>query len=137
MTNMQSNYLYDIWFSDCAEYTYAEKLLLLKAFCSCKEIYEISESEIELTINTYHKQNRKKRGGLNRSLIEATNKLQAMQCAVIGVLPYSADEYPQIFKETYDPPLLLYYKVNLSCLERRNFAMVGARKASQFGKRIA
>lgn len=43
-------------------------------------------------------------------------------------------EYPQGLKETYSPPLVLYYRGNLSALLAPGLAVVGARKASDYGR---
>ncbi len=49
----------------------------------------------------------------------------------------SSAEYPPILKEIYDPPALLFVKGNWRPWEERPWvAVVGARKATEFGKKI-
>lgn len=56
-----------------------------------------------------------------------------MQKHDIGILSIEDAEYPMALKQIDDPPLLLFYRGDLSCLERRCIAMVGSRKASVHG----
>ncbi len=46
-------------------------------------------------------------------------------------------EYPQLLKEIYDPPIILYYKGDINALAYKNkLAVVGARKISTYGQQI-
>lgn len=51
----------------------------------------------------------------------------------IQLIPYAAAYYPQHLREIYQPPPLLYALGDLGLLEQNQFAIVGARKASQAG----
>jgi DNA processing protein len=46
-------------------------------------------------------------------------------------------EYPELLKEIYDPPAVLYYKGTLYPQLRLPIAMVGTREPSEYGKRVA
>lgn len=46
------------------------------------------------------------------------------------------DLYPQRLREIYDPPLVLYYRGNLSLLKTPTVAVVGSRKMSSYGERV-
>lgn len=47
------------------------------------------------------------------------------------------NKYPNQLKNIYDPPAKLYVLGNRFILNQRNFAIVGSRKATQYGKKIA
>lgn len=44
--------------------------------------------------------------------------------------------YPQLLKEIYKPPALLFYKGDLQLLHRKKLAMVGARQMTIYGKQV-
>ncbi len=56
----------------------------------------------------------------------------------IGVLALTDDEYPDLLKRIYDPPVLLYYRGNY---KKENLVdcigIVGTRKPTDYGKRMA
>ena len=53
----------------------------------------------------------------------------------IKVLTFDDERYPQMLKEIYNPPMVLYYKGDLfSCNLDRTVAFVGSRRASTNGK---
>lgn len=56
---------------------------------------------------------------------------------VIEEILIESEEYPKQLKNIYDPPLKLYVLGNKKLLEQRGIAIVGARKATEYGKNIA
>ncbi|MEG1527777.1 MAG: DNA-processing protein DprA [Clostridia bacterium] len=56
-----------------------------------------------------------------------------------GIIPvtYYCSNYPKLFKQMPDPPLAIYCKGNLDLLNSACFAVVGTRKASPYGKKVA
>lgn len=46
-------------------------------------------------------------------------------------------EYPEKLKKIYDPPLKLYILGNKELLQQKGVAIVGARKATQYGRKLA
>ncbi len=46
-------------------------------------------------------------------------------------------EYPELLDSIQDPPYLLYYAGRLNCLQKPMVALVGARRASQYGRDMA
>lgn len=55
----------------------------------------------------------------------------------IGVCSIRDGDYPQILKEIYDPPFLLYYKGELPKKNARICGIVGSRKATAYGRKMA
>ncbi len=43
-------------------------------------------------------------------------------------------DYPKLLAQIYDPPIVLYYKGNLDCLNKKSIAVVGTRKMTEYGK---
>ncbi len=53
----------------------------------------------------------------------------------IKILTYEDESYPQMLKEIYNPPAVLYYKGDLSRINfAKTLAVVGSRKASSYSK---
>ncbi|NKB24427.1 MAG: hypothetical protein GKR87_08650 [Kiritimatiellae bacterium] len=44
------------------------------------------------------------------------------------------DEYPELLKTIYDPPLALYVKGTLEKEDRRSIAIVGSRRSTHYGQ---
>lgn len=59
--------------------------------------------------------------------------LDAMLERQIGVVCLVDDAYPELLKQTFDPPVLLFYQGDLSLLNEPQLAIVGGRKASRQG----
>ena len=56
----------------------------------------------------------------------------------IGVICFRSPEYPEQLKHIYNPPSVLYYKGNISCLRSElTVTAVGTRKASAYSLRAA
>ena len=47
------------------------------------------------------------------------------------------NDYPQQLKNIYDPPLKLYVLGNKQILQEKGIAIVGSRKATEYGKKVA
>ena len=46
-------------------------------------------------------------------------------------------EYPEQLKNIYDPPLKIYVLGNQELLKQKSIAIVGTRKATEYGKKVA
>lgn len=55
----------------------------------------------------------------------------------ISVLTLADNDYPPILREIYDPPVILYYRGDISCLSQCGVAIVGSRKATAYGRAAA
>ena len=44
-----------------------------------------------------------------------------------------SDEYPEYLKRIYAPPLVLFYKGDISLLKKESVAVIGSREASEYG----
>lgn len=52
----------------------------------------------------------------------------------ISFLSLTDQKYPELLKHISQPPLILYYKGSLQCLEKECIAIVGTRKNTAYGK---
>ena len=59
-------------------------------------------------------------------LIDYCNKRSISICSI------GSKEYPKILAEIYDPPVVLYYRGDLSCLDDLSLTFVGAREATSY-----
>ncbi|GBG94875.1 DNA processing protein [Ligilactobacillus salitolerans] len=66
---------------------------------------------------------------------KTSSKMAANQRAG-GILTILDAEYPAQLKETYEPPLVLFYRGNLALLKQPALAVVGARKMSSYGPKV-
>ena len=55
----------------------------------------------------------------------------------IGAITYLSPNFPQLLMEIDDPPYVLFYRGNVDLLNSRCLAVVGTRKVSSYGRRIA
>jgi DNA processing protein len=69
-------------------------------------------------------------------LQEAESIIRACEEKVISILFYLDARYPERLKHIYDAPLLLYYQGSSDLNQERSLAVVGTRKATDYGKRM-
>lgn len=55
----------------------------------------------------------------------------------VSYITIDDSDYPEKLKEIYDPPYILYYVGNIELLKNISFAVVGSRKATDYGKNVA
>ena len=72
-----------------------------------------------------------------RALPQARRELELIRKAGCHCLPWDAPTYPALLREISDPPLLLYGRGDLAALAQPALAVVGARAATVYGKKIA
>ena len=73
-------------------------------------------------------------GGVLRAA-EAT--LKETRAERIQVLSYFDDQYPQLLKEIFEPPLILYCLGKVETLSHPSIALVGSRRCSVYGKEVS
>ena len=55
----------------------------------------------------------------------------------IRILTIQEESYPYRLKQIYDPPIVLFLKGSPEILNKKSIAMVGCRKCSDYGKKVA
>ncbi len=68
-----------------------------------------------------------------RRIIRPDLEMEKLKNSGIGLLFRDDPDYPELLSHIYDPPGVLYYKGNPAVLQNKNFAIVGARKATHYG----
>ena len=68
------------------------------------------------------------------SLIKAQKELEFAQKKGIEIISYKSEDYPKHLKECNDAPFLLFKKGKSNLVHQKNIAIVGARRATNYGK---
>ena len=71
----------------------------------------------------------------DEELIEGQQKL--MQHFNVKLLPFWDDEYPEVLKEIYDPPVAIFYRGKKEILGLTGIAVVGTRNPTAYGLEVA
>ena len=72
-----------------------------------------------------------------QSTSAAAKELSQAEAAKCRLLTWDEPTYPQLLREIYDPPPLLYVKGNAELLNRHTIAIVGTRRPTPYGNQMA
>ena len=127
--------LYWIWFAQLKKLSCSQKQMLLRHFRDPEEIYHSDHSAFEkiegMTADMLQALEEK-------SLEEAQQILEECVRKGIGIVTMQDHAYPSKLKNTFDPPLVLYYKGKLPDWEHLPvIGIVGTRKATPYGLKTA
>lgn len=70
-------------------------------------------------------------------LSAAAKELAQTEAAKCRLVTWDEPQYPQLLREIYDPPPLLYVKGNAELLNRHAISIVGTRRPTPYGNQIA
>ncbi len=70
-------------------------------------------------------------------LSAAAKELAQTEAAKCRLLTWDEPQYPQLLREIYDPPPLLYVKGNAELLNRHAISIVGTRRPTPYGNQLA
>jgi DNA processing protein len=70
-------------------------------------------------------------------LIDLSAELKRIEDFGCHVLTQSDEEYPDLLKQIYDPPIVLYVKGKLTAKDKNAVAMVGSRQTTHYGLETA
>lgn len=65
--------------------------------------------------------------------VDLGGELQRIRDYGCHILTQQDDGYPELLRQIYDPPIVLYVKGNLSAKEKNSVAMVGSRMTTHYG----
>lgn len=109
--------------------------ILLQGRFSAEEIWQMSQSEFNREFPQISESMVSKlyqiKGNIDLEHIE--ENLCKYQ---IRLISYYDDDYPEVLKSIYDPPLFLYMKGNLQ-ISNIGIGIVGSRKCTEYGKKVA
>ena len=127
--------IYWIWFAQLKNLSCSQKQMLLQHFRDPEEIYHSSSDAFAVVEGMTETM----RLALeDKSLEEAQKILSDCTDKGICVLTFGDKAYPDRLKNTYDPPMVLYYKGKLPAWEEIPIiGIVGTRKATPYGMRAA
>ena len=121
-----------VWYAELAGISLAQKLQLLEQFRDPEDIYHARADRFsQLPANLAEALEKKDLAPAEQIVEECAQK-------GIGILPLTAKNYPSRLRNTYDPPLLLYFKGTLPDWETVPvIGIVGTRKATPYGLNTA
>ena len=123
--------LYWIWFAELKNISLAQKHRLLEQAGDPETLYHTQPDRWDIP-------QKAKEALLDRSLAMAEKVSSTCKKSGIGILPLADTAYPARLRNTYDAPLVLYYKGILPDWEGVPFVgVVGTRKASVYGLQVA
>lgn len=73
----------------------------------------------------------------NRSQVKLEDELEKISKERVSVLTLEDKDYPELLKNIYDPPPVLYIKGKGFKKEEKMIGIVGTRRASRYGKEVA
>ncbi len=71
-----------------------------------------------------------------RKKLDPQKYLEDIQKSGIKWMTIFDENYPKLLKQIYDPPIVLYYKGNVECLDKKCIAVVGTRKMTGNGRSL-
>lgn len=126
---------YWIWFANIKKLGAIRKYKLLRKFGSVDEIYNANKKDI-LDIEGFGEETWK--NILQSKDEEKIHKQEKfMKCNDIKYINFYEEGYPKLLKEIYDPPVTIFYKGELSVLNKSCISIIGSRNASDYGIRNA
>lgn len=72
-----------------------------------------------------------------RAAIDPVREGELCRRLNIQAITCDHDEYPALLQSIYDPPAVLFFRGDLACLQVPCVALVGSRKATEYGKSVA
>ena len=108
---------------------------LNKTFSKPSEVYFASDEEIEKALSSYKKDYKRL---CDKSVTDVQRVLDYCHSRKIRMMTYESPEYPEAFKALTSPPLVLYYYGTMPDLnEEMLVSVVGTRRMSDYGKKMA
>lgn len=127
--------LYTIWLSSVSGVGSKSCHNLMRYFGSAEGVYQCSCSDL-IASGLVRKQTAKNISQ-QRDLESIENNLKSMKEKGIKVYTIHENEYPENLRNIYDPPPVLYVKGELTAEDSLAVAVVGSRKASEYGLKAA
>ena len=114
-------------------------LKLIQQFSSLKEAWcsDLNSSDVRKNLHLGEEILRKIE--TERKQIDPKEEWNLLEKRDIKVITIKEDGYPAILKNIYSPPPVIYYQGELSTImqKAKGFAIVGSRKATYYGRKIA
>lgn len=109
--------------------------ILNKTYSKPSEIFFAEDKDIEKALASYKKDVKRL---LNKDLTDARRVLDYCVSRKIKVMTYESPEYPDAFRTISSPPIVIYYYGTMPDLnDNLLVSVVGTRKMSDYGKKMA
>jgi len=132
---MNDNLIYNLWLTNLKGMGSIRQHTVLDIFGSAKEAYNAAKADINAMGEL---SNAEKSTLCDKSLAAAERIYKECEKKGIDIIDYTSVDYPVLLREIPDYPLILYVKGNLgSMADEFPIAMVGTRRPSVYGRRIA
>ncbi len=126
---------YWIWLSLIPNLGVKRKQKLLEIYKDPKIIYNLEEKEL-LGVQGIGETIAK--NIINERIKSVVGKhIEYMLKNNIDIITIKDEEYPELLKKIYDPPISLYCKGNKNILNNKSIGIVGCRDATDYGKSCA
>lgn len=108
---------------------------LLAVFKTPEKVFKASLSELNEVLNLKNSQ--------AKNIVEfnewdrVEKELEKIKNQKVRVITYNDEEYPDSLRQIDSPPLLLYLRGNLLPKDRYALALIGSRKMTEYGRKIA
>ena len=122
---------YWIWFATIKGLGPVQKKKLLALYGTPEKIYNTPIDEIESSGILKKGISNEIEKSKNVSLINKYE--QYIQKSNIQLINITDENYPELLKEIYDPPITLFCKGNIKLLNQKAFSIVGCRNATSYG----
>lgn len=127
--------IYWLWYAGLRGISLPHKLALLKYFADPEELYHTRQEVLQRIPGVTAQMIAALE---NKDMSEAERILQACEEKGIGIVVYAEQGYPSRLRNTYDPPIVLYFKGTLPDWENLPVVgIVGTRKATPYGMNTA
>ncbi|MDI6785794.1 MAG: DNA-processing protein DprA [bacterium] len=73
----------------------------------------------------------------HKNEIDIEKELSKIQKDEVKIITLEDDNYPELLKNIFDPPIVLYVKGEIKKEDEKALAIVGSRLATSYGKRVA
>jgi len=125
---------YWVWLSQIKGLTIQDVEQLKKPYGSIQAIWE--ETNVQ-NFQTYIRMPIAKQLENQAYKANVPHIVTLMKQRQVQLLHYQQDQYPQLLKHISTPPATLYVKGNSALCNTKAIAVIGTRKATDYGKRIA
>ncbi|MBQ6686715.1 MAG: DNA-processing protein DprA [Firmicutes bacterium] len=129
---MRDKQLYDLWLDSLWEFAPMKKHLLVERYGDSRGVYEQGMADIDEGMKTGAQENDR-----FRTLDEVKTIRKEMESLGIVALAWDDEAFPDCLRHIKNPPWMIYLLGRTELLDERCVAVVGARKATDYGKTAA
>ena len=126
---------YWIWISLVKNLGPKRKLKLLKLYEEPEKIYKLPKEELLKVDGIGEETANNILDSKNEKLLDY--HIRYMKEHNIDIIHIYEEDYPQMLKQIYDPPICLYIKGNKKILNNKNIGIVGCRECTEYGKKAS